>query len=299
MRWGVERRLEFIEFRLYWEGKVNRGDLVHFFNISVPQASGDLSRYQSLAPDNLAYDKNVKAYLPTKAFTPRFLKPSADAYLARLRSLAGGVFSEVDTWLDPPPPYGSVPLLRRKVPPESLRRVLEAIHSAADLEIHYQSLSNPEPKRRWIGPHAIAFDGFRWHARAWCYEHREFRDFVLTRMTRFGGAKPCQIDNAKDSAWNHEITLRLAPRGDLTLAERRTVEQDYQLIDGCIQIKMRVALSSYFERLLGLDLNQESIPTFRIPLCLVNRHELETARAAARADVEAYARELPTANRLA
>lgn len=23
LRWGVERRLEFIEFRLFWEGQVN------------------------------------------------------------------------------------------------------------------------------------------------------------------------------------------------------------------------------------------------------------------------------------
>jgi hypothetical protein len=25
-RWGVERRLEFVEFRLFWEGGVNRSD---------------------------------------------------------------------------------------------------------------------------------------------------------------------------------------------------------------------------------------------------------------------------------
>ena len=24
MRWGVEKRLEFIEFRLFWEGGINR-----------------------------------------------------------------------------------------------------------------------------------------------------------------------------------------------------------------------------------------------------------------------------------
>ena len=27
MRWGVEQRLEFIEFRLLWEGGVNRSDI--------------------------------------------------------------------------------------------------------------------------------------------------------------------------------------------------------------------------------------------------------------------------------
>ena len=39
LRWGTERRLEFIDFRLYWEGRVNRADLTREFGISVPQAS--------------------------------------------------------------------------------------------------------------------------------------------------------------------------------------------------------------------------------------------------------------------
>ena len=51
LRWGVERRLEFIEFRLFWEGYVNRGDLIDVFGISVQQASTDLNRYLGLAPE--------------------------------------------------------------------------------------------------------------------------------------------------------------------------------------------------------------------------------------------------------
>ena len=31
LRWGVERKLEFIEFRLFWEGYVNRGDIIDTF----------------------------------------------------------------------------------------------------------------------------------------------------------------------------------------------------------------------------------------------------------------------------
>ena len=39
MRWGVEKRLEFIEFRLFWEGGINRADIMERFGVSVPQAS--------------------------------------------------------------------------------------------------------------------------------------------------------------------------------------------------------------------------------------------------------------------
>ena len=50
LKWGVERRLEFIEFRLFWEGGVNRSDLIDTFGVSVPQASKDLTHYQERAP---------------------------------------------------------------------------------------------------------------------------------------------------------------------------------------------------------------------------------------------------------
>ena len=63
LRWGVERRLEFIEFRLFWEGHVNRSDLIDSFGISVQQASTDLNRYLGLAPANMVYDKSGKAYV--------------------------------------------------------------------------------------------------------------------------------------------------------------------------------------------------------------------------------------------
>jgi hypothetical protein len=46
--WGQERRLEFIDFRLLWEGRLNRADITTFFRISVPQASLDLAKYQEL-----------------------------------------------------------------------------------------------------------------------------------------------------------------------------------------------------------------------------------------------------------
>lgn len=38
-RWELERRLEFIEYRLFWKGGSNRSDLVDEVGVSVPQAS--------------------------------------------------------------------------------------------------------------------------------------------------------------------------------------------------------------------------------------------------------------------
>ncbi|MFN7306152.1 MAG: WYL domain-containing protein, partial [Acetobacteraceae bacterium] len=84
LRWGIERRLEFIEFRLFWEGHVNRGDLMGAFGVSVNQASTDLNRYIGKASDNIAYDKSARTYIRGPNFTPLFLKPDAGRYLSQL-----------------------------------------------------------------------------------------------------------------------------------------------------------------------------------------------------------------------
>ena len=60
LRRGIEQRLEFVDFRLFWEGKINRADIIDRFKISIPQASKDLTLYESLAPGNLEYDASGK-----------------------------------------------------------------------------------------------------------------------------------------------------------------------------------------------------------------------------------------------
>jgi hypothetical protein len=69
IRWGIEQRLEFIEFRLFWDGEINRSGITKQFSISVPQASNDLKRYAEQAPGNLVYDKSLKRYVQTRTNT--------------------------------------------------------------------------------------------------------------------------------------------------------------------------------------------------------------------------------------
>lgn len=99
LKWGVERRLEFIEFRLYWEGGVNRSDIIEAFDVSVPQASKDLTLYQERAPRNAIYDKSAKRYIASNEFQPCFLKPDAGQYLNQLRSVAEGILASSESWI--------------------------------------------------------------------------------------------------------------------------------------------------------------------------------------------------------
>jgi predicted DNA-binding transcriptional regulator YafY len=43
-------------------------------------------------------------------------------------------------------------------------------------------MSTAVPSWRWIEPHACAFDGLRWHVRAFCRKDGVFKDFLLSRI---------------------------------------------------------------------------------------------------------------------
>ena len=70
LSWGTEQRLEFIEFRLFWDGELNRSDITERFAVSVPQASNDIAMYRELAPANLEYDSSAKRYVSTPSLGP-------------------------------------------------------------------------------------------------------------------------------------------------------------------------------------------------------------------------------------
>src|SRR5277367_3736054 len=82
--WGQDRRLEFIEFRLLWDGKINRGEVAEFFDISIQQASLDFARYMFLAPENMKYDRSEKVYRAAEEFRPILIAPDTQRYLNEL-----------------------------------------------------------------------------------------------------------------------------------------------------------------------------------------------------------------------
>jgi hypothetical protein len=74
LRWSVAQRLEFIEFRLVWEGRINRADIAERFNLTVQQASADLGLYDITAPNNMTYLRGPKTFVPAATFEPKFLR---------------------------------------------------------------------------------------------------------------------------------------------------------------------------------------------------------------------------------
>lgn len=274
LNWGVERRYEFIEFRLFWQGRINRGDLMDAFGVSTQQASLDLNAYIEQAKRNLVYDKSLRTYLRGKYFKPKYLKPDAEEYFAQLRAVDQGLVSSEQSWISFFPSFGATPTPARGVSPETLRDVLAAIREPSALQVTYQSMSRPEPSARWIEPHALAFDGFRWHARAFCQNDQVFKDFLLSRIVEVGEQGPVTAEPSADEAWHTEVVLQIGPHPDLSDNQRRAIEMDYGMEEGRAQIAVRRALLFYALKRLGLDTD----PAARRPqdqqIVLLNRDEV-------------------------
>lgn len=274
-RWGQERRIEFIDFRLQWDGRVNRSDLIEFFRISVPQASLDFARYLKLAPENIEYDRSEKAYLATAQFRPLVATGEAQGYLNQLLGVSSQVLEREASFLGWTPPLGAVSFPGRKIEAAVLRRVLAAIRRKRKLRIEYQSMNRPNPTVRDISPHAVGFDGFRWHARAYCHERRDFRDFVFARILNVASDEESTADPHNDAAWINMIDVVLAPHPELKEGQRRAIELDYGMRHGRVSIQTREALLFYVLRRLGLDRPVQGTPQSQ-QIVLVNRDALQS-----------------------
>lgn len=272
LRWGVEQRLEFIEFRLFWEGGVNRSDVIDTFGVSVPQASKDLTLYQERAPGNAFYDKSVKRYIPAAGFKPQFLNPDPDAFLSRLQSVVEGADWQRGSWISTAPDADIALTPKRDVDSTVLRLVLNAVRNRRSIEILYQSMNphRPDPTWRRITPHAFGYDGFRWHARAFCHLEETFKDFLLPRILKSRGEDEPGAPGAADRFWHEHYPLQIAPHPALTNSQQEVVAKDYGMKGRKCVLRVRVAMLFYVMKRLGLLYNAINEDPRRQHIVLLN-----------------------------
>lgn len=273
LSWSQERRLKFIDFRLRWEGRINRTDLVEFFAISMPQASADLARYLDAAPFNLEYDRSTKAYLRTPAFRPLYERSASRMYLAELQALVSGMTEPEGSFIKWRPPVATLPLMGRQVEGEVLTVLLAAIREGRMVNVEYHSVTRPSATYRVLSPHALAHDGSRWHVRAFCHARKQFLDFVIARIRKAELGAPSSIRTAEDQEWHTEVTLRVAPHPGLPDPNRRALELDYAMADGVLEVRCKHAMLLY--ALLSYGLLSEGSNPLAQPLVLLNRAELQ------------------------
>lgn len=274
--WSQDRRLKFIDFRLRWEGKVNRSDLTEFFDISAPQASADLARYAEAAVFNLNYDVKQKAYVRAPNYVPLYSRSSSRAYLNDLLGLVTGSVEGDSSLIGWHPEVGVAPTPIRHLDGRALSIVLQAIREHRRVSMAYQGVSRSEPVAREISPHALGFDGMRWHVRAYCHLREKFQDFVLGRILDVELAGPTTLTGGDDVQWNNMLTISIAPHPQLSPAAKKTIRLEYGMVEGALNIECREALLFYAIRRLGLQADREATQTpTEQQIILLNRNELQ------------------------
>jgi predicted DNA-binding transcriptional regulator YafY len=253
-RWDLLLRYRLIEIVALWEGRLTTNALMTAFGIGRQQASKDINSYlREIGPENLQYDKQLKGYKPTTNYKPILTRGTVDEYLHLLNSRRDLVshfsylnIQQANTEVISPP--------NRAVKAHFTRPVIQASREQKRLEIVYLSITSNRMERRIITPHTLVYSGYRWHIRAHCEQHDDYRDFVLSRINDIPEPVSSSEEGIeKDNAWNTHITLRIIPDPRLTKFQQGIIERDYGMSNGALEITTRAALAGYYLYYLHID----------------------------------------------
>jgi len=242
-------RLAHIDFVLMFKGEARRTDLVERFNIAPSVATQDFARYKEIAPQNVVYDEKRKQHLKAASFISLF-----DFDVIRTLATLSQGFGDGFSGQLPPPLACEAPYHLNKPNLSIVAKVTEAIHKGKALSITYVSLSSGETTRE-IMPHTLVDNGLRWHVRAFDRKHNAFRDFVLTRIKAAVVLEDSTLFEAEletqDRQWNRFVELELVPHP--RIKHREAIELDYGMVDGCLKVEVRAALTGYLLRQWHVD----------------------------------------------
>ncbi|MET3124711.1 putative DNA-binding transcriptional regulator YafY [Oxalobacteraceae bacterium GrIS 2.11] len=254
LRWDLLTRYRLIEIVAQWEGRLTTNHLCNSFGIGRQQASKDINAYlRDIAPGNLLYDKYLKGYIPSVNFEPKLTTGTADEYLhvlSRNKDIAH-TFQGLDLGFTHTEML-HVPL--RRIDPIILRALVQASREHRRVDLSYISMTSATEEDRIIVPHTLVCTPLRWHVRAYCEKHQEFRDFVLSR---FRGdpeiMNESKFTNAEDKVWNTEVIIQIVPDSRLEEAQQEIIARDFDMKNRRLGIKTRAPLVAYMLQALNIS----------------------------------------------
>lgn len=216
-------------------------------------------RVNDIAPGNLTYDRHLKGYIPSENFLPKVTTGTADEYLhvlSRKKDITH-TFQQLDLGFTQTEMI-HVPM--RSIDPIILRAVVQASREHKRVDLSYISMSSAAEEGRIIVPHTLVCTPLRWHVRAYCEKHGEFRDFVLSRFR----GKPeilqeSPFTSAKDELWNTEVTVQIKPDSRLTFAQQDIIARDFDMKENRLEMKTRAPLVEYLLRAFNIDPRKQEV----------------------------------------
>ena len=247
-----KERLSHIDFKVCFLGTIGRNDLVSRFGIKQAAATRDITLYKELAPQNIEYDTKAKSYARSGTFEPLFDYSSSQA-LAALAHGFGDDFVGTHKGLI----ACEMPAQLNKPSLTTLSVLTRAIHQKKAVAITYRSLSSGRTTRQ-IVPFVLVDNGLRWHIRAYDRRQSRFSDFVITRITN-----PVINDSMveehetreADNQWNRIVDLEIVPHPRLNHA--KTIEIDYAMENGVLNVNVRAAVAGYVLRRWNVDCSED------------------------------------------
>ncbi len=221
-----KQRSRILDILLWWEGELSNARVRKLFDIQTVRASRMLSEYRDAHPGRVRWDMARKHYVRV---------PTRERYGGSVNDYLALLFEEETppTWIERLETHMST------VSPKTVVALRRAISTGSPVSIIYASMTRPEGVLRTIFPRAVVQAGRRWHVRAWCYERREYRDFVLGRIRKIGAAEVVERPTSRDAAWETLVNVRLVPHRLLSDAQAKVVRDE--LFDGttarCIRVR--------------------------------------------------------------
>jgi hypothetical protein len=251
-QWAAMERLRFIERAAWWRGVVRRQDVSDVFGIGPAQASADFQKYLELNPGSLAYSLNRKRYEGQPGMVRLLDSSTLEEAITQFMDRAGR-----------PPGTGrmEVPgskqadwlvLPDRRAGAAVERRIFHAVLHGMAVEVLYASAHGKTRKLRKLMPHALAWSGHRWHARAWCLENQAYQDFVLGRMEDAAWPEAAEPMPVRDEAWDTFVIVEVRPHPELEEEQQVALALEYGMEKRRLKVRVRQAMVQYLETALGL-----------------------------------------------
>jgi len=241
-------RLAYIEFKIYFFGKVGRQDLMIRFGVAPAGATRDFAAYRELASKNIELDNVSKMYVIREGFVPIFEHVPERVMIALSNGFGDGINPTAGALI----PCEMTPSWNR-LSIDILAPISRGISLGKIVRIKYFSDSSGLSERE-IAPFSFATDGLRWHVRAFDRKQRKFIDFVLSRMDEAVVVDDAVVLKeelpAQDHQWNRIVEMDLVPHPD---RKSEVVRRDYEMVDGALHITVRAAMAGYILRQWHVD----------------------------------------------
>ncbi|OIQ97616.1 hypothetical protein GALL_203750 [mine drainage metagenome] len=245
---SVEQRRTTLELLLLWEGLLNRARLKSLLDLGDARASQWIQEFRDAYPRWLTWNSKSRSYHATHeayvaAKRDEKTRGRAES-LAKYLSLVGLPYVASDTEATSPI-CAAFPDLSTPEP-QIFATLSRSIRLNLAVEITYRSMKEPAPHQRIISPHHLVRAGRRWHLRAFCSTHQDFRDYALGRIVNVMTlALPSERLENDDAAWNAKVPVRLIAHPDLSREQEDVIRLEYFNNTSARVITCRGALVGY------------------------------------------------------